>query len=189
MAQPVIIEDTRQQAGKHGVKHRWLADRGVALMRAALPVGDYMAATSAWVPGLGHPAGGPVSVDTKRDLDELLQNVSGKGHRRFRDECIRARDMGVQLVVLTESTAPLARHVSPACRGCTRRLRRSCDPHDLRGRCARHGTRKPAQGAQAAKAIRTMAERYGVVFEFCQPEDSARRICELLGVGVIGDGE
>jgi hypothetical protein len=59
---------------------------------------------------------------------------------------------------------------------------RECDPRDASVKCARHGTRKPIQGPRLAKAMETMHGRYGVEFMFCKPTDSARIVCELLGV-------
>lgn len=53
---------------------------------------------------------------------------------------------------------------------------------DARGKCPRHGTRKPIQGPRLYKAMQTMSERYGVEFAFAKPNDSARYICERLGV-------
>lgn len=36
-----IIEDTRQQPGKHEIKHRFFADNDIKVVRSKLPVGDY----------------------------------------------------------------------------------------------------------------------------------------------------
>lgn len=40
-----------------------------------------------------------------------------------------------------------------------------------------------------AKAMQTMGERYGVEFMFCSPRDTARIICELLGVDYEQDAD
>ena len=45
---------------------------------------------------------GDISVDTKMDLLELSKDIMSNDHRRFRQECIRAKDMGIQLVILVE---------------------------------------------------------------------------------------
>ena len=88
----VIQEDTRQQAGKHELKHKAWADHGDKLIRCALPFGDYTA-----VP--------PVSVDTKASMHEIAQNIGGSKaeHDRFRREIIRAKEAGCHLDVLVET--------------------------------------------------------------------------------------
>lgn len=175
----VIVEDTRQQVhggvDKHAAKHRWWAAHGVEVVRRKLDFGDYM------TPGSNY------SIDTKRNMAEIAQNINGKNHQRFREECKRAQEAGCRLVVLVENTdgyhclANVNAWTNTHCRHCIHYKRHACDPRRA-GRCARHGTPKPIQGDRLAKAMATMQERYGVRFEFCAPKESARIVCELLGV-------
>lgn len=165
-----IYADTRQQKGKHVVKEKWWASHGVSTVRRKLDFGDYMA------------DGSNVSVDTKRTIDEVAQNIGGRKHDRFKRECQRAQDAGYKLVVLVENyekvteVGDLHGWVNGHCRMC-----RMCNPY-AKGKCAKHGTNKPIQGPRLMKSMQTMEERYGVRFEFCKPRESAQRICELLGV-------
>lgn len=176
MGTRLIFSDTRQHAGKHEIKEQWWADHGVAVHRAKLDFGDYMA------------EGSNVSVDTKRNVDEIAQNIGGKSHGRFRRECERAAAAGYRLVVLVENgegiadVGDLLGWTNGHCRACSFAHARKCRPHDPRGKCAKHGTMKPIQGDRLARAMSTMAARYGVCFRFCAPEESARTVCELLGV-------
>ena len=87
-----IIEDTRQQEGQHRHVAAWMRSHGVdfAPRARALPYGDYMR------------EGSNISIDTKKDLDELAGNL-GREHARFARECDRARADGYRLVVLTEA--------------------------------------------------------------------------------------
>lgn len=178
---PVLRIDTRQQAGKHVIKDEWWAAHGVPTTRVKLDFGDYMV------------DGSNVSVDTKRSVSEIAQNINGRNHDRFKRECIRAREAGCRLVVLVEnregytSIDDVRGWCNDHCRACGVRRKRGCDPSDASGKCPKHGTRKPIQGTRLAKAMLTMQERYGVRFEFCAPKDSARRICELLGVSYERD--
>jgi len=175
-----IYADTRQHAGKHEVKEAWWAAHGVALERVKLDFGDYMA------------DGSNVSVDTKRSIAEIAQNINGRNHDRFKRECIRARDAGCRLVILVENREGVRdvhgvrKWVNDHCRRCGWRAR-GCAPADPSGKCARHGTRKPIQGERLSRAMTTMEERYGVRFEFCDPRDAARMVCELLGVSYEQD--
>lgn len=173
---PEIIEDSRQQSGKHELKRGWWEAHGVTITRRKLDFGDYMT------------DGGCVSVDTKRNIDEVAQNINGKNHARFKRECQRAQAAGCKLVVLVENREGvrdldgLRKWTNGHCIACGMRRTGACKPHDTQGKCPRHDTRKPIQGVRLAKAMQTMHERYGVAFEFCKPSESARRVCELLGV-------
>lgn len=90
-----IIEDTRQQAGKHKKKHEWWTSNGDELIRCQLPFGDYALPPD-------------VSVDTKANLTEIATNMCGafKEQRRFKDECKFAQSCGCRLVFLIETPVP-----------------------------------------------------------------------------------
>lgn len=174
-----IYEDTRQQAGKHKVKHDWFAEHGVTLERKHLKTGDYMR------------EGSNVTVDTKASVDEVAANIAAQ-HKRFKNECERAQADGLRLVVLVENMQgfkeirDLYRWTNTHCATCHIRRSASCNPRGA-GKCPRHKKNKPIQGDRLAASMLTMERKYGVRFEFCKPKDSARRICELLGVGYEQD--
>jgi ribosome-associated protein len=147
----VIIEDTRQQKGKHELKHSCFEQMGVRLIRNMLPFGDYMV-----VPG--------ISVDTKADIAEIASNI-GSDHKRFKNECIAARDAGCQLIVLVENTDGIR---------CIEDVREWVNPEIIY-------RPRAITGERLSKAMRTMSERYGVRFEFCHPDEAAEKIIELLG--------
>ena len=148
----VILEDTRQKAGMHDIKHKWFDDHGVGLVRNMLPFGDYA------LP----PA---ISVDTKACMEEIASNI-GSDHHRFKRECIAARDAGCQLIILVENDDGI-RSVNE--------VHKWINPEVIY-------RPKAITGERLQKAMLTMSERYGVRFEFCEPEESAERIMELLGV-------
>ena len=85
----VIIEDTRQQNGKHDIKHNWFVAHGISLVRCKLPFGDYAPPPK-------------VSIDTKRSIDEIAENI-GNDHVRFKNECKAAQEAGCRLIVLVEN--------------------------------------------------------------------------------------
>lgn len=163
-----IIEDTRQQlhgrGDKHAAKHEAWAAAGVGLIRSKLAFGDYA------LP----PA---VSVDTKRSIQELAANVQGD-HDRFRRELAAARDAGCELVILTEnahgirSLADLEEWIEPE--------------FEFK---KRKNAKKRIIGARLAKACATMHERYGALFAFCAPEESAEMIVRILLSKGGGGGE
>jgi len=123
---------------------------GVGLIRCKLPFGDY-----AEVP--------KVSVDTKANMAEIAQNI-GSDHKRFKNECIAARDAGCQLIILVENTDGIT---------CVDDVSKWMNPDIIYRPNA-------ITGERLHKAMKTMSDRYGVRFEFCRPEDSAERIMRLL---------
>lgn len=147
----VIIEDTRQQKGKHELKHSCFEQMGVRLIRNMLPFGDYMI-----VPG--------ISVDTKANISEIASNI-GSNHKRFKNECIAARDAGCQLIVLVENTDGIR---------CIEDVKEWVNPEIIY-------RPRAITGERLSKAMSTMSERYGVRFEFCHPDEAAEKIIELLG--------
>lgn len=171
---PTIIEDTRQQAGKHENKARWWAAHGVEVVRRKLDFGDYSV------------EGSNVVVDTKRSIGEVAMDC-GRDHARFAREMERAREAGCRLVILVEvggpyhSTEDVSRWVSDACKKrCDRYRMRTCDP--LVSTSCTRWRRKPMQGPTLAKIMDRMERDHGCRFEFCRPSKAAQRICELLGV-------
>ena len=147
----IIQEDTRQQAGKHDLKHEFFEGQNIGVVRSKLPWGDY-----APVP--------PVSVDTKANMDEIAANICGKEHKRFITECKAARDAGCQLIILVENDVGI-NDVSEVHRWINPRVIYSPN-------CV--------QGPRLQKAMMTISERYGVRFEFCTPEEAGKRVVELL---------
>lgn len=146
-----IQEDTRQQAGKHEIKHAWFDQNGVRLVRSKLPFGDY-----APVP--------PVSIDTKADMDEIAANICGKEHTRFINECKAAREAGCHLIILVENEVGVED---------LSQVHIWINPRVIYNA-------KCVQGPRLQKAMETISERYGVEFRFCRPEQSAEIITEIL---------
>ena len=149
-----IIEDTRQKSGMHELKHQHFEEMGVELVRNMLPFGDYALPPT-------------ISVDTKADMAEIASNI-GSDHQRFKRECIAARDAGCQLIILVENTDGIA---------CVTDVHKWVNPEQIY-------RPRAITGERLQKAMLTMSERYGVRFEFCEPEQSAKRIMELLGVSL-----
>lgn len=148
----VILEDTRQQAQKHGLKHDYFASEGIEVVRTKLPFGDY----ALW--------GSSIAVDTKANVEEIAQNIGGAEHARFREECKLAKRCGGRLIILVEnengyySIDDVTAWVNPNVRKTSRSI----------------------EGPRLAKAMRTMSDRYGVEFMFCRPEEAGKIIKQLL---------
>lgn len=172
--EPVICEDSRQQAGKHALKHGWWAAHGVEVARRKLDFGDYIRDDDI----------SNISVDTKKDVQELAGNV-GRDHARLVREIERANDAGYRLWFVVEEhpeyndRARLATWVSRVCRQCRR-----CDPLTSKCRVKRF---KPMNGPTLAKIVARLESDHAARFLFCDRRDTARVICDLLGVGYARD--
>ena len=138
----------------HELKHKHFEEMGVELVRNMLPFGDYALPPS-------------VSVDTKADMAEIASNI-GSDHKRFKRECIAAKEAGCQLIILVENDDG---------------IRSVNDVHTWINPEIIYRPRA-ITGERLEKAMKTMSERYGVRFEFCEPEEAAGRIIDLLGVSV-----
>lgn len=149
-----LIEDSRQQRGKHEEKNEYWRKAGCTVIRSTLPFGDYCE-----VPR--------IVVDTKRDIYEIAGNIDG-AHERFRRECQRAREHGCQLVILVENLD-----------GVTTLDELSTWRESEKHFAMRGGSRR-IEGKRLAAAMRTMSKRYGVRFEFCSPNEAGRRVLEIL---------
>lgn len=149
----IILEDTRQQASKHKIKHAYWEEHGVEIVRNKLVVGDYTV------------VGSSIFIDTKADVEEIAQNIGGAQHARFREECKLAKRIGARLIILVEnengfrSIQDVVKWVNPNI----------------------HKTARSIEGPRLSRAMSTMSERYGVEFMFCAPKEAAQIIMDILG--------
>lgn len=158
----VIIEDTRNQVGKHKEINAFLKSQGHTVIRSKMLVGDYQIANN-----------GSVVIDTKKDVLELIQDIY-QDHKRFKTECVTAQEAGIQLYVLIEEKLPNGRldeWVSPVWKSSTKT----------------HKAGQPISKANPStlrKALYTMQERYGVKFLFCPKEKTGEIILKILSKSV-----
>lgn len=190
-----ILVDTGQQKKKHDLKHKCLENLGAELEIVPLPVGDYVCVNdkvsdclrrkkSREIPVKKMDLLGTyeVTVDTKRNLQEVIGNICGKQHARFRDECILAKNNGIQLYVLVEnedgvlSLSDLYMWENPRAK-----MQKWITGHSGERRKV-FLSPDATKGESLAKAMETMQEKYGVSFQFCGPEEAGAKILELLGI-------
>lgn len=151
----IIIHDTRDQTGKHNNVTDYLAAQGHTVIRSKMYVGDVALFENQLR-----------CIDLKKDLNEVAGNVCQQ-HDRFQREMLRAKELGIQLVILVEhgrgvrSIEDVERWVNP-------RLKKNP---------------RATTGATLAKVMRTMQERYGVRWEFTTKAECGKRIVEILGGG------
>lgn len=150
----IILEDSRQKPEKNKHIRDQLEKLGYKVDRCKLYCGDYAWATNQ-----------SICVDTKANMGEIESNLV-HDHVRFREECIRAKEAGIQLVILIQDQK--IKTVSDVFGWCNPRKRFSP---------------KAVSGRQLGKMMISMLNKYGVKFEFCKKEEVGKQIVELLGGG------
>lgn len=125
---------------------------GVKTIKSKLYVGDYQS--------LDNPR---LVVDRKKDLLELCGNVCQQ-HERFRAELIRAKDAGIQIIILCEHGNGIS---------CVEDVFFWDNPRIKE-------SPRATTGEQLFKSLCTIRDRYGVRLEFCEKQQTGARIVELL---------
>ena len=156
----VIVEDSRNQAGKHKNINAYLESVGVRVLRSKMIVGDYTL-----------PADQRICIDTKKDMVEVSQNIF-QDHARFRRECELAKDCGIHLVVLIEDNTVVNWD----------ELLKWTNPQPNRSALTPNGER-------CYKVMKAMEYSYGVEFQFCKKKETGKRILQILTEGNDGNTE
>ena len=155
----VLLEDSRNQIGKHKNINAYFNSIGIRVIRSKILVGDYVIAND-------HGT----SVDTKKDMIETSMDLF-RDHRRFRDECQLAKDCEIRLVVLIEDNTV----------GNYDELLTWVNPQPNRSALTPNGER-------CFKVMKAMEYTYGVEFQFCKKQDTGKRILEILTEGCNNNG-
>lgn len=149
-----IIEDTRQQKGKHEIKNEYFESQDIKILRNALPFGDYANLIDL-----------STIIDTKKDIQEIIMDVT-RDHERFVNEINKANYHGIQLIFIIENKDGVQ------------------ELHDLdkwyNWRLKQN--KRATTGKSLRKILNTMQDEYDVSFQFCTPEESGEKICKILGL-------
>lgn len=185
----IIGVDKAQQDGKHDLKHSMLKEMGNQLLDIPVPVGDYIEITDSIKEVIDRRGDKlkkmdligliDVSVDTKRDCEELYQCLM-QGHKRFSDSCFLAHNNGIRLIILVENRDGVT-SVENLDRWKNEKRWKSY--FIARKRAERNGLnppKPPCKPSQLKKIMWTMHEKYGTEFIFCKPEETASKIVSLL---------
>lgn len=121
-------------------------------VRSKCVVGDYV--------NLENPM---VVVDRKKDLQEVAGNVCQQ-HERFVRELELAKELGYRMIVLIEEESIKSLAEVPSWYN----WRKKKNPRAISGK-------------QLYKIMCTMADKYGVKWEFTTKQSCGQRIIELLG--------
>ncbi len=192
----IVISDKGQQKGKHTEKEEYWKELGIEVIDAPLPCGDYIIANDKVMDVISRKRerGIPVkkmdflgtynvTVDTKKDIQELVGDICGKQHARFRDELILAQNNGIKLYVLVANLDGVTRLSDLENWNNPRlaRYERIKEMHENgRWKSVKLPKRRPTGGAQLMKACRTMEQKYGAEFFFCHNSEQGAMVLELL---------
>lgn len=150
----ILFCDTRQQKGKHKLKEEYFESQGIEIIRTKLPYGDYAS-----------PQNPSITIDTKKDIQELIIDVT-KDHERFKRELQLAKKCGAKLIILTEDE--LVTCINDLYTWYNWRLKKSP---------------KATKGATLAKMLYTIehnVEDYNCQFIFTKKSECGAKIIELL---------
>ena len=172
---PVLIEDTRNQPGKHENVRQFAEMVGIRIVRTKLVCGDYSL-----------PTNQSVCIDTKQDLNEVYSNLV-QSHDRFARECDLAQQLGIRLAILVEDDE--VERLEDVHKWSNPRFRRymMLKAGHAKGRFM--GTKLPAKAPVDSKRLQkmmeTFAEHHGCEWQFCRKSETGLRICEILMGGNV----
>ena len=150
----ILIEDTRQQKGKHNNVHKYCDSQGIEIYPLTLTVGDYM---------LGEVQNGKVvpignrSVDTKSlGLIELAGDLS-KDEQALDKKYRKCYEQGIKLIVLIEEPV-----------GSIQEIANWKNPHGF------------VNGRKLLDKMHRLKMMYGIDFMFCDKKRTGETLIKLL---------
>ena len=152
------IQKIIEEFDRQGIKHPV----------SKLMVGDYM--------NYDNPR---VIVDRKQNLTEVCSNVC-QDHERFRRELVLAKENGIQLIILCEH----GKNIKSLEDVIFWKNPRSEKRKKIDGKWQTVHT-NAMKGDVLYKILTTLEEKYGVRFEFCDKDETGKKIVEILG-GING---
>lgn len=151
----ILLVDSREKwtqpnSGDTHIKD-YLDRHGIEYSVVPLSVGDYMF------------RGGNISVDRKKNLEEVARNLMNRSDSaRFWREVRRSRESGIKLVVLVEHGGKIK------------------TINDMSGWRSKYS---PVTGRRLLDEMIRLEYSYGVTWAFCSKRSTGKRIMEILNDG------
>ena len=171
----VFIHDTRDVKGKHKILEEWMAREGHTLIRSKMYVGDI---------ALLHDQSRCIDLKSL-GLAEVYSNIV-QAHNRFRDECVRAKEAGIELIVLVEDKTVrnidevhLWQNPQQAVWEKKKAMHKWYEDH---GKHPDPLPKPPVSSERLAGMMKAMTEKYGVEWFFCHPLRVGEFVYRLLTV-------
>lgn len=142
---------------------------GINYYTSKLYVADYM--------NLDNPR---LVIDRKQNLNEVANNVC-QGHKRFREELLRAQEAGIKVVILIEHGHGIKSLFDVIWWDNPRRHKR------IRGDDGKWKDveTKAVEGEKLARIMMTLEKRYGCRFAFCEKEETGAEIIRILSENAV----
>lgn len=172
----IIGVDKNQLVGSHGASNQWkhaqMVREGAKLLPLRIPFGDYIRVTSQMQDLIREVGADNVhkkdlqdlielSIDTKKNLQEVCGNICSRQHERFKDELIRSE--GRLILLIEEKEIDTLEDVwwweNP-------RLKKSP---------------RATKGPALYKSLCTIRDEYGVDIRFCNRKYTGKEIIRILG--------
>lgn len=167
----VIIEDSRNKINCHDLKNKYFQEKGIRVLRSKLPFGDYALINDT-----------SLVIDTKQDVMEIASNLF-HDHIRFRNEITNANAFGIGIVILIEEKEQYKNLDDVALRYQIPKWKsNSFAMQDGKWTC-RHKKGQPMGQFNVetlVKAMKTMQQKYAVIFAFTTPEKCGEAIIDIL---------
>lgn len=179
----IIGVDKNQLIGNHGMsnrrKHLQMEQAGAELLPLRLPFGDYIEVNYV-IRQIIEERGGienvhkkdligaiKLSIDTKKNLQEVVGNVCSRQHERFKRELLKPLSQNdAKLVLLIEE--PEIKCLEDVYWWDNPRLKENP---------------KATKGTSLYKSLCTIRDEYNVDIQFCSRADTGKRIIEILTKG------
>lgn len=166
-----IVQDTRERVGKHDSVEDFFKKNNIQVLRSKLPFGDYTLLNNY-----------SLVVDFKQNFLEIENNLT-KQHTRFRNEITNANSFGIGVVILIEEEIQynnlddvIARYKIPKWKSTTFEM--------VNGKKQlRHRKGQPMGNFNVetiVKAMKTMQQKYAVLFWFTTKEKCGEAIIDIL---------
>ncbi len=168
----LIQVDTRQKKNHHNEKDKWFSEHNIKTISSKLLVGDYAI-----------PSKMDIAIDTKASIQELIGDICGKSHERFRNELIRAQESNIKLIILTEDDGGYCDRKKTIYNNpvtCIKDLFSWKNPRLFIFQGGKQKYPKATRGQTLAKCLITLQEKYGCEFMFTKKADSGAEIVRLL---------
>lgn len=149
----ILIEDTRQQKGKHNNVHKYCDSQGIEIYPLTLTVGDYMLGEvqNDKVVPIGNRA-----IDTKFALIELAGDLS-KDEQALDKKYRKCYEQGIKLIVLIEEPF-----------GSIQEIASWKNPHGF------------VNGRKLLDKMHRLKMMYGIDFMFCDKKRTGETLIKLL---------
>jgi hypothetical protein len=169
--------DKNQLVGDHGAsnrrKHSQMVREGVELIPLRIPFGDYILIDDR-IQNIMDRLGGAsevhkkdlesairLSIDTKKNLQEIAGNICSRQHERFKRELLASQ--GRMVILIEEDGIETLEDVyfweNPRLKYCP----------------------KATKGPSLYRSLCTIEKEYGVEIRFCQRKNAGREIIRILG--------